>query len=83
MVVKYKFTNIVYFHVVWKILHVPMVGRNVQLEINTSWKTVIVVLDDIYPYITFMIIRNTTGMSHSDIKITHSTFKTFFRKSCR
>jgi hypothetical protein len=27
MVVKYKFKNIVYFHVVWKILHVPVVGR--------------------------------------------------------
>jgi hypothetical protein len=27
MVVKYKFTNIVYFHLVWKVLHVPMVDR--------------------------------------------------------
>jgi hypothetical protein len=35
---------------------------------NTGWKTVIVMLDGIYPYITFMIIQNTTGMYHSNIK---------------
>jgi hypothetical protein len=39
-----------------------------ELEINTSWKTVIVVFDGIYPCITFMIIQNTTGMYHSNIK---------------
>jgi hypothetical protein len=38
-------------------------------EINASWKTVIVVLDGIYPYITFMIIQNTMGMYHSNMKI--------------
>jgi hypothetical protein len=37
MVVKYKFTNIVYFHVVWKILHVTMVGRVSYLYGAYAW----------------------------------------------
>jgi hypothetical protein len=37
-------------------------------EINTSCKTVIVMLDGIDPYITFMIIQNTARMYRSNIK---------------
>jgi hypothetical protein len=37
MVVKYKFTNIAYFHVVWKILHVPVVGRFSYLYGAYAW----------------------------------------------
>jgi hypothetical protein len=40
------------------------------IEINTSWKTVIVLLDGMCPYITFIITQNTTEMYRSNIKIT-------------